>query len=158
MPSEEEIIYEDGHRYVVPPRKRPASDSEYLAVLAQATFQAGFSWEVVRNKWPNFMKAFRDFDIETVARFSPDDVDRLLKDASIVRNGRKIEAVIHNAQAMRRIIAEHGSFYKYLRTLDGLPYEKRRKALEKQFKWLGRTGVFFFLWCVEEEVPDWDDR
>ncbi len=145
-------------RYIIPPRAKPADDSAYLAVLAQATFQAGFSWEVVRNKWPNFMKAFHNFDLETVARYSPDDVDRLLADKGIVRNGRKIEAVIENARTMRRIVAEHGSFHAYLRTLDGLPYVKRRKALEKQFKWLGRTGVFFFLWCVEEDVPDWEDR
>jgi 3-methyladenine DNA glycosylase Tag len=148
----------EAHGYVIPPRKKPADDSGYLAVLAQATFQAGFSWEVVRNKWPNFVKAFDAFDVDTVARYSADDVDRLLADKGIVRNGRKIEAVIANAQAMRRLRGEHGSFHAYLRTLDGLPYEKRRKTLEKQFKWLGRTGTFFFLYCVDEDVPDWEDR
>lgn len=154
----QEIAEAEARGYIVPPRQKPSDDSGYLAVLAQATFQAGFSWEVVRNKWPNFVKAFDGFDVETVARYSPDDVDRLLADKGIIRNGRKIEAVIENARAVRRLAAEHGSFHAYLRTLDGLPYQKRRKALEKQFKWLGRTGVFFFLWCVEEDVPDWDDR
>jgi DNA-3-methyladenine glycosylase I len=145
-------------RYVVPPRKKPDDNAGYLAVLAQATFQAGFSWEVVRNKWPNFEKAFGGFDVDAVARYSPDDVDRLLADKGIVRNARKIEAVIENARTMRRLITEHGSFHAYLRTLDGLPYDKRSKALVKQFKWLGRTGVFFFLWCVAEDVPEWDER
>jgi 3-methyladenine DNA glycosylase Tag len=154
----DEVAKAEAHGYVVPPRKKPADDSGYLAVLAQATFQAGFSWEVVRNKWPNFVRAFHGFDVETVARYSPDDVDRLLADKGIVRNGRKIEAVIANARTMRHLIAEHGSFQAYLRTLDGLPYEKRRKALEKQFKWLGRTGVFFFLYCVDEDVPAWEER
>ena len=93
-----------------------------------------------------------------MARYGPNDVDRLLADKGIVRNGRKIEAVIANAQTMARLIREHGSFHAYLRTLDGLPYEKRRKALEKQFKWLGRTGVFVFLYQVAEDVPDWEHR
>jgi DNA-3-methyladenine glycosylase I len=159
MPRPDDAPQEPGERrYIIPPRQKPDTDSGYFAVLAQATFQAGFSWEVVRNKWPSFVKAFDGFDIDKVARYGPDDIDRLLADKGIVRNGRKIEAVIHNASVMRRLINEHGSFHAYLRTMDGLPYEKRRKLLEKQFKWLGRTGVFFFLFCVDEDVPHWEDR
>lgn len=157
MPDDQGDYYtEDG--YYVPPRKKPDSDSGYLDVMAQCVFQAGFSWEVVRNKWPNFQKAFDGFDVEQVARYSPDDVDRLVADKGIIRNARKIEAVIEDAQVMRRLIKEHGSFHAYLRSLDGLPYPKRRNTLVRQFKWLGRTGVFVFLWCVAEEVPDWEQR
>ncbi len=127
-------------------------------MLAQVVFLAGFSWKVVRDKWPNFRRAFDHFDIDVVARYDLDDLERLLSDPGIVRNGRKIEAVIANARVMRRLIAEHGSFHAYLRTLDGLTYAKRRRALARQFKWLGRTGTFVFLWCVDEEVPDWENR
>lgn len=145
-------------KYQVPPRAKPADDTGYFNVLTQAVFQAGFSWEVVRNKWPNFEAAFDHFDIDKIARYDDGDLERLLNDAGIVRNGKKIEGTIHNARTMRDLIAEHGSFHAYLRSLDGLPYEARSKALSKQFKWLGRTGAFFFLWCVEEEVPAWEDR
>jgi len=150
--------YHSPEGYYVPPRRKPKNDARYFEVLCEATFQAGFSWEVVRNKWPNFQKAFDGFDVDKVARYGPDDVDRLLGDKGIVRNARKIEAAIANALTMKRLIAEHGSFHAYLRTLDGLPYPKRRKELEKQFKWLGKTGVFVLLYQVAEDVPDWDDR
>ncbi len=155
---EEHDAYTAPEGYYVPARHKPKNDAGYLEILAQATFQAGFSWEVVRNKWPNFVKAFDGFDVDAVARYGPDDVDRLLADKGIVRNARKIEAVVANALTMKRLIKEHGSFHAYLRTLDGLPYPKRRQMLEKQFKWLGRTGVFIFLYQVAEDVPDWDHR
>jgi len=156
--TDEHDGYTSEQGYYVPPRHKPKNDARYFEVLCEATFQAGFSWEVVRNKWPNFVKAFDGFDIDRVARYSPDDVDRLLADKGIVRNARKIEAAIANARVMRALIAEHGSFHAYLRTLDSLLYLKRRKTLESQFKWLGKTGVFIFLYQVAEEVPDWDER
>jgi DNA-3-methyladenine glycosylase I len=157
--SEAEIRADaEAQGYHVPPRKKPSDDNGYFEVLTQAVFQAGFSWEVVRNKWDNFRAAFDGFDIETVARYGPYEMERLLEDAGIVRNGRKIEATIGNARVMRDLIDEYGSFHAYLRSLDDLPYQKRVKALGKQFKWLGRTGAFFFLWCVAEEVPEWEDR
>jgi 3-methyladenine DNA glycosylase Tag len=144
--------------YHVPPRQKPRDDDGYLAVLTQAVFQAGFSWQVVRDKWPNFQRAFDHFSIEKVARYDDRDLERLLEDASIVRNGKKIQATIDNARVMRNLIAKHGSIHAYLRSMDGLPYQERSKALSKQFKWLGKTGVYFFLWCVEEEVPAWEER
>jgi len=157
MPEKEGDYY-TAEGYYVPPRQKPETDDGYLEAMAQAIFQAGFSWEVVRAKWPNFRKAFDGFHVDTVAVYSPDDLDRLVADKGIVRNARKIEAVLENARTMRRLSREHGSFHAYLRSLDDLTYAKRRAALTKQFKWLGRTGVFVMLWCVDEEVPDWENR
>jgi DNA-3-methyladenine glycosylase I len=142
----------------IPPRQKPGNDKGYFEVLTQAVFQAGFSWQVVRDKWANFQRAFDGFDIDVVARYDTRDVDRLVADEGIVRNARKIEATIENAQVMREIANEHGSFEAYLRTMDDLTYDERRKQLAKRFKWLGRTGVFFFLWCVDEPVPEWENR
>ncbi len=144
--------------YIIPPRRKPAADNGYFEILAQAVFQAGFSWQVVQRKWPGFRRAFDGFDIGTVARYGLDDLERLLADPGIIRNGRKIEAVIHNARVMQRLIDEHGSFHAYLRSLDGLSYPRRNKALSAQFRWLGRTGAFFFLFSVDEDVPHWEDR
>jgi DNA-3-methyladenine glycosylase I len=158
QPTPEEIAEAEAQGYHIPPRRKPHNDAGYLEVLAQAMFQAGFSWKVVRDKWPNFQKAFDGFDVVKVSEYGPDDLSRLIADKGIVRNTRKIEAVVANARTMRALIDEHGSFHAFLRSLDGLPYAGRRKALERQFAWLGRTGVFFFLWCVDEDVPRWEDR
>jgi len=142
----------------IPPRVRPEGDDGYLEQMTKAVFQAGFSWQVIRTKWPNFQRAFDGFSVERVAAYDELDLERLLADAGIVRNARKIEATIENARTMQQLIVEHGSFYDYLRTLDGLAYEERKKVLTKQFRHLGRTSCFVFLWCVDEEVPSWDER
>ncbi len=144
--------------FEIPPRVTPADENGYFEQLTKAIFQAGFSWQVVNDKWPNFRQAFDGFDVDRVAAYSLEDVDRLLSDPGIVRNGRKIEATITNAIQFQTIRREFGSFYNYLRSLDDLPYREQQKALSKRFKHLGRTGVFVFLWCVNEEVPDWEDR
>ena len=144
--------------FEIPERKKPADDAGYLEELTKAIFQAGFSWRVIRDKWPNFQRAFDGFQVEAVAGYGEPDVERLVSDASIVRNRRKLEATIHNARTMWDLSQQHGTFHAYLRTLDGMDYAERRKELSKRFKNLGPTGVFVFLWCVDEEVPDWEDR
>lgn len=62
-------------------------------------FQAGLSWETILRKRPAFRTAFRGFDPARVARFTERDVARLMADAGIVRNERKIRAAIANARA-----------------------------------------------------------
>lgn len=62
-------------------------------------FQAGLSWETILRKRPAFRAAFAGFDPDAVARFTDADVDRLMADAGIVRNRRKIEMAIVNAKA-----------------------------------------------------------
>jgi 3-methyladenine DNA glycosylase Tag len=144
--------------FEIPPRATPADDNGYFEQMTKAIFQAGFSWQVVNDKWPNFRRAFDGFDVDRVAAYGPEDVDRLLSDAGIVRNGRKIDATIANAIQFQAIRGDFGSFGPYLRSLDAVPYRERQKALSKRFKNLGPTSVFVFLWCVNEEVPDWEDR
>ncbi len=144
--------------FEIPPRKKPAGDDGYLEEMTKAIFQAGFSWRVIRDKWPGFQKAFDDFEIAAVAGYAEPDIDRLTSDKDIVRNRRKIESTIHNARVMWTLIQEHGSFHAYLRSLDDLDYAGRRKELGRRFKNLGPTSVFVFLWCVAEEVPAWEDR
>jgi DNA-3-methyladenine glycosylase I len=142
----------------IPARKKPADDSGYLEELTRAIFQAGFSWRVIRDKWPNFQKSFDGFDVATVAGYGEPDIERLVADTGIVRNRRKIEATIHNARTVWELSQKHGTFHAYLRSLDDLDYAGRRQELSKRFKNLGPTGVFTFLWSVDEEVPAWEDR
>lgn len=63
-------------------------------------FQSGLSWITVLRKRPAFREVFHEFDPEAVAAFTERDVDRLLTDARIIRNRRKIEATVTNARAL----------------------------------------------------------
>lgn len=68
--------------------------------LSLEAFQSGLSWLTILRKREAFRRAFASFDVEAVARYTEADVERLLGDAGIVRNRRKIEAVISNARAI----------------------------------------------------------
>lgn len=68
--------------------------------LSLESFQSGLSWAIILRKRPGFRAAFADFDPSVVADFGPSDVERLMADASIVRNRAKIEAAIKNARAV----------------------------------------------------------
>ncbi|WP_285570680.1 DNA-3-methyladenine glycosylase I [Actinoallomurus iriomotensis] len=79
---------------------RPVRDDRGLYErLCLEAFQSGLSWLTILRKRPGFRRAFDDFVPEKVAAYGPADVERLLADASIVRNRRKIEAAIANARA-----------------------------------------------------------
>ena len=141
-----------------PPQNKPENDAGNLEEITKSVFRSGFSWQVIENKWPNFQKAFAGFDLDVIAAFDDDDLERLLTDTGIVRNGRKIEATIKNAHQMQTLRNEFGSFHAYLRSLDELDYQKKSKELHKQFSHLGKTGTYTFFWCVAEPVPDWEER
>ncbi len=146
------------YEYIIPPRKTPQNDNEYFEILCQSVFQAGFSWEVVRGKWPDFRKAFRNFTIDKVAAMKSKELLSLLENPRIIRNAAKIAAVKENALVIQEIQREYGSLGKFVRSLRKHSYEKRRKILAKKFRWIGPTGAFHFFWCVNEEVPEWEDR
>lgn len=67
--------------------------------LALESFQSGLSWVIVLRKRPAFREAFANFDPDAVAAFDDADVERLLDNASIVRNRLKVEATVANARA-----------------------------------------------------------
>ena len=67
--------------------------------ISLEAFQSGLSWATILRKRPTFRIAFDGFDPDAVAGYTQDDVDRLMEDAGIVRNRRKIEATITNARA-----------------------------------------------------------
>ena len=74
----------------------------YERIVLEA-FQAGLAWETVLRKRPAFRTAFVGFDPAAVAGFTAEDVERLMNDAGIIRNRRKIEAAITNARATQRL-------------------------------------------------------
>ena len=93
---------------------RPVSDDRRLfEKLSLEGFMAGLSWLTILRKRENFRAAFANFEIDTVAGFGSDDVERLLADAGIVRHRGKIEAVINNARRCGELRDEFGSLAAY---------------------------------------------
>ncbi len=74
-------------------------ESAYFERLTLEAFQSGLSWATILRKRPAFREAFADFDVDAVAGFDDVDVTRLMADAGIVRNRRKVDATITNARA-----------------------------------------------------------
>jgi DNA-3-methyladenine glycosylase I len=101
----------------------PLHDEQRLfEFLILEGMQAGLSWSTILNKRENFRQAFAEFDVEKVARFGKRDINRLLKDAGIIRNRLKIEAAITNARRFLEVQEEFGSFDTYIwRFVEGKP-------------------------------------
>lgn len=76
--------------------------------------QAGLNWTLILKKRAAFQAAYAGFDVDAVAAFDECDVVRLLADAGIVRNRRKIQAAIANAQQIRQLRSEYGGFKNWL--------------------------------------------
>ena len=76
-------------------------DQALFERLTLEAFQSGLSWITILRKRESFRSAFRQFDVEAVARFTDADAERLMGDAGIVRNRAKIAATITNARALR---------------------------------------------------------
>ena len=134
-----------------PDQIQPKSLDDYLEVMSKAIFQSGMSWKVVEAKWPGTREAFQEFNVYEVAAFSDLDIEALVKDTRVIRNGRKLAAIVGNAQKMLELDREYGSFQQYLRTHGG--FGETLAALKKDFKFMGPTGSYFFLYVVGEEVP-----
>ena len=90
------------------------NDNRLFEKLCLEGFQSGLSWLTILRKRENFRRAFRNFDIEAVARFNARSVDRLLSDAGIVRHRGKIESTINNARRCLELIGEVGSLAAYV--------------------------------------------
>ncbi|MBP1045610.1 DNA-3-methyladenine glycosylase I [Enterococcus sp. BWM-S5] len=129
--------------------------------------QAGLSWQTILNKTPAFDEAFDHFVIEKVAAYDEEKIQELLQNPAIIRNRRKIEAAIHNAQAVQAIQAEFGSFSDYIWhfTSNQTINTNRRKdepmtptsvlsdtisseMKKKGFKFIGSTIIYAYLQAV----------
>lgn len=138
-----------------PDKIEPKTPGDYLEVMTKAVFQAGMSWRVIDAKWDGFREAFEDFDAEKVAGFGPDDVDRLARDTRIVRNRRKIQATVDNADEILALDREHDGFRNYLRS--HASFEDIVADLKRHFSFLGDTGSYYFLHVVGVKVPSHED-
>lgn len=111
------------------------NDIRLFEKLCLEGFQAGLSWLTILRKRENFRKAFKGFDFKKVARFGEKDVERLLRDAGIIRHRGKIEATINNAQRAVEMVKEEGSIaafiWRYEPDLKSRPKKLTKKALMK---------------------------
>src|SRR5713226_8103122 len=131
------------------PRKAtpPKDDGGYFEKMTTHIFSAGLNWKVVENKKAGFDRAFSKFSPTKVAKFTERDVTRLMKDADIVRNEKKIRATIHNAAQFLEVEKEYGSFNQYLHHF-GKSEEKLQKDLQERFHHVGVATARMFLWSV----------
>lgn len=139
----------------------PVSDDQRLfEKLSLEGFQSGLSWRTILAKRENFRQAFHHFDFDQVARFTEQDVERLLQDAGIVRHRGKIEAVINNAKRAQEMVAQEGSLAAYVWRFEPDPAKlavpqtastsaesiAMSKDLKKRgWKFVGPTTVFAFM-------------
>ncbi|MGI9657980.1 MAG: DNA-3-methyladenine glycosylase I [Gaiellaceae bacterium] len=172
----------------------PADDADYLAyhdeewgvpvhddrhlfeMLTLEGAQAGLSWSTILRKRVGYRKAFAGFDPEAVASYTQPDIERLLKDPSIVRNRLKVESTVANARTVLEVQDELGSLDAYLwnfvdgepiqnawRELGELPAQtdtskRMSKELKKRgFRFVGPTVCYAFMQAagfVNDHVVD----
>ena len=138
---------------------RTYDTSVLFEALTLGVFEVGLSWSVVFGKRDAFRKAFRGFDLAEVAALTDRDVDRLVEDASIIRNRGKIQATVDNARAMMSASPSLPELVKSYesnggrapRSIADLPTstpeaEAFAKQLKSQgYRFVGPTSVYAFM-------------
>ena len=146
---------------------RPVDDDIRLfEKICLEGFQSGLSWLTILRKRDNFRAAFAGFDFEKVARFTGDDVERLVQDAGIIRHRGKIVSTINNAKRALELRDEFGSLAAYFwtheppaaerpavldwATLRAMPKTGTSTAISKDLKkrgwsFVGPTTVYAFM-------------
>jgi DNA-3-methyladenine glycosylase I len=139
----------------------PSRDERHLfEMLVLEGAQAGLSWSTILHKREGYRRAFAGFDATKVARFGPEDVERLMDDASIVRNRLKIESAIANAKAVLELDSLSDLLWSFVggepkvnrwRTVAEIPAETvESKGMSKElkrrgFRFVGPTVCYAFM-------------
>jgi DNA-3-methyladenine glycosylase I len=94
--------------------------------------QAGLSWLTILKRREGYRKAFDQFDVDRIANYRQQDIDRLLADTGIIRNRLKVESTIRNARGTIKIREEYGSLDAFLwRYVDGAPLQNAWKSMNE---------------------------
>jgi 3-methyladenine DNA glycosylase Tag len=99
-----------------PEKIQPQSLADYLEVMSKSVFQTGISWKVVESKWPGIKEALLGFDPARISKLTSAEIDRMLQDRRLIRNRRKIEAIVYNAGRLLQLDRDYNGFQKYLRS------------------------------------------
>jgi DNA-3-methyladenine glycosylase I len=140
-----DCIYAKEERSHCKPGKRPRSDQKYFEILCLCLLQAGLNWGLMRKHWKKYREGFFNFDIY---RLSKAQTRELLKDTRVIKNRKKVEAIVHNAKEFRMIRREYGSFANFLRSLKQRTDEELFKLLMKRFKHIGSYTIEYYLHSV----------
>jgi len=138
----------------------PVDDDQRLfEKICLEGFQSGLSWRTILSKRENFRKAFKQFDFNKIAKFSDNDIERLLQDEGIIRHRGKIEATINNAKCAQVMLKQEGTlaafFWRYEpaainhppQTVSTTPESiAMAKELKKRgWKFIGPTTAYAFM-------------
>lgn len=133
---------------------QPYHDNEYGFFLSDDNMlfgrlileinQAGLSWDTILAKKEAFFWAYQNFDLHVVARFDDTDKKRLLDNPGIIRNRKKIDAAIHNANRILDLKQQYGSFAQWL-LQQNLDRTQWVKLFKKTFVFTGEQIVYEFL-------------
>lgn len=129
---------------------RPVHDDCVLfEFLILESAQAGLSWETVLKKRDGYRKAFANFDVKKVARFTQRDIARLMGDTGIIRNRLKITSTITNAQIFLTLQKEYGSFSQYLWSWKGKKAKVLSADMQKRgFRFFGPTICYAYMQAI----------
>jgi DNA-3-methyladenine glycosylase I len=89
-------------------------DQKHFEFLVLDAFQAGLSWKTILYRREGFRKAFANFDVQKVAKFTEKQLEKLMQEEAIIRNRLKIYGTVKNAKAFIAVQKEFGSFDKYI--------------------------------------------
>ncbi len=124
----------------------PAADERVLFErLCLEIFQAGLNWKLVLQKRTALNAAFDGFDVDAVAAYGDAERERLLADKGIIRNRRKIDAVIDNAARVQALRASHGGFRAWLDAHHPRALKAWVKLFRATFRFTGPELVNEFL-------------
>lgn len=137
-------------------------DKELFELLILEMFQAGLSWETILNKRQNFKEALNNFDIDKIVDYDDKKIEELMNNKGIIRNRRKIIAMINNAKIFKLIQKEYGSFSKYIwhftdnkvirnkefRTTSPLSDEISKDLQKWGMSFVGSTIIYSYLQAI----------
>ncbi len=143
MKAEDKLIHQFYHdnQYGFPIE----DDNELFCRLVLEINQAGLSWTTILKKQETFRKAYQNFNISKVAKFTETDVQRLLNNPGIIRNKLKVKAAIENARTILILQKESGSFKNWLNNHHPKTKEEWTLLFKKTFKFTGGEIVNEFL-------------
>jgi DNA-3-methyladenine glycosylase I len=127
----------------------PLSDESGLFErLCLEVMQAGLSWAIVLKKRPTMQAAFDGFDVDAVAAYGEAEVARLLADRGIIRNRRKVAAIIENAGRIAALRHSHEGFAAWIAAHHPLPKDQWVGLFRKNFVFMGTEIVGEFLMSI----------
>lgn len=127
-------------------------DDAVFEVLASAVFQARFRPDIVTARWPAIRSAFVGFALDRVSTWPDEEAERLLAAPGMIRNRKRVLAVLRNARALADVCREHGSFAAYAATFEGAP-DVLVSDVDRWTHYIGAPSVRWFLRCVGLTVP-----